>query len=174
MNRDDFFNLIIGNISNDVFSIKSENLFEITESGNGCDYSIEVRQKKKNVTLIIKPQTMKSKTSYLVRNVPKDCDYIFISIDDEVILYIEMKHSSTTSSSKTISEQLDSGEKWLRHLLFLLKCEDNFEHFERVKLCCRYNNRMDRKLKLEKNMFNVINYNGRLLDLREVIKVVKT
>lgn len=159
-------------IDESIFTVHSESTFYLEENSDPLkSYKIQCKYNDKNKFILIRPDKMKAKTNYLKKNPPRDCDYIILDKNNDIIYYLELKNSSDTSSPLNIAKQLQSGKKWLEHLSFLTKLDINLNDFKTLLICCKYDARQNRKLSTTPNIHGVYNMNGERLDLRELSKL---
>ena len=150
-----------------VFFVEKKREFNLEEKGK---YKLTVTQDKNASLIVIRPSEMKSRAKYLKsNNLPKDCDYILINPEKEVLFFIELKSSSKTSTNNDIKKQLIAGKKWFDHILFITDLSfDEIKKFRVISICIQVNNRTDykngRKFNINNNIYKV---NGKEIDLRE-------
>lgn len=150
-----------------VFFVEKKREFNLEEKGK---YKLTVTQDKNASLIVIRPSEMKSRAKYLKsNNLPKDCDYILINPEKEVLFFIELKSSSKTSTNNDIKKQLIAGKKWFDHILFITDLSfDEIKKFRVISICIQVNNRTDykngRKFNVNNNIYKV---NGKEIDLRE-------
>ena len=150
-----------------VFFVEKKREFNLEEKGK---YKLTLTQDKNASLIVIRPSEMKSCAKYLKsNNLPKDCDYILINPEKEVLFFIELKSSSKTSTNNDIKKQLIAGKKWFDHILFITDLSfDEIKKFRVISICIQVNNRTDykngRKFNVNNNIYKV---NGKEIDLRE-------
>lgn len=141
-------------------NVDLEYTFLITNLDGKNMYSINDIDKLKNNYLIKK----NSENKEFVTN-PKDCDYILIDDNNNLIFYIELKQNDA-SDSKNISEQLEAGRKWLEHFLFCSNVDiSELDNYTEIKLCIRYDEKSrvskSRPLIGHKNKYGFYEIRGR-------------
>lgn len=108
---------------------------DIKESENGGQYSCHIILLHKSDYIVIFPEKMKELTSYINNGQsPRDCDAIIIDETRSIAYFVELKSIAKTSSQESVKEQLDAGEKWFDHLLFIIG-EDK-TRYKRVRIRC--------------------------------------
>lgn len=158
-------------INSKVFDVEKNIEFFLVEDG---EYKVTVRQAKNNSLIVIQLSEMKSNAKYINSNyMPKDCDYILINPQKEVVFLIELKSKRKTAKEVDVKNQLIAGKKWLEHILFVINLPFNeIKKFRVIPIWIRVNNKMDYK----KGHFvgNCNNYiyksNGPKVDLRNYYK----
>lgn len=150
-----------------IFYIEENNKFNLKEEGQ---YTVEVTQCKKNSLIIIKSSKVKQHAKYLNKNcLPKDCDYILINSQKEVLFFIELKSRDNNATVKSIKKQLLAGKKWFEHVLFVSDLPfDIIKDFRVIPILIRvnqgrYNGKSGDRFNLQNGLYIS---NGEKIDLR--------
>lgn len=168
-------------IKSKVATILDDSTYKVVEGGNlvleeksidtgkNChNYKVICTLAKSSKVIIFRPDEVKKLSKYIKYSPPKDCDYVIIDIDNQIIFIIELKYSSQTSSSAAVKLQLLAGKKWIEHLLFVIDFPEDINEYECIPIHCQVNTRPDRK----PNMVpynKVYKSNGPILNLLEFI-----
>jgi|GEM_PF-5598371 len=122
---------------NEEFYEEFQREITLIEQNVNADYSLKIRLKPTSEQgIYINLPLIKEKANYLQSNYgiaqpPKDCDAIIVDLDSRTIYLIEMKKSTSSSTSQDIKKQLEAGLCWWKHLAF---CMNNTFEFEIKKL----------------------------------------
>ncbi len=113
-----------------------------------CKVHLTVSRKENLDFLIIKNlEGLKENSGYIIKNPPKDCDYIIIDIYKKRVYVIELKHKKDFDRTSDLVKQLDAGECWLQHILFCTKNENILENPEWEKYWININTRCKRPIR---------------------------
>lgn len=155
-------------LHHDVYKIV-ENSLVLEERAGGDftkNYFVDCRISKYNKLIVFRPDEVKKKAQYIKMNPPKDCDYIVVDLEKEIIFIIELKKSSDTSTPAEVRLQLLAGKKWFEHILFVLGFNTNLNDYLCIPIHCAVDARQDRRTDMKPNN-NVFKRNGNKLDLLE-------
>ena len=78
-------------LHHDVYKIV-ENSLVLEERAGGDftkNYFVDCRISKYNKLIVFRPDEVKKKAQYIKMNPPKDCDYIVVDLEKEIIFIIE-------------------------------------------------------------------------------------
>lgn len=124
---------------------------EIKEEENGGQYSCHVSLLNKSEYIVVLPEKMKELTTYInTGQRPKDCDAIIIDETRSIAYFLELKSLSATSTQEDVKKQLDAGEKWFDHLLFIIGEDKN--RYKRVRIRCNINARNKIPTRLDRDL----------------------
>lgn len=152
-------------LKNDVYTIvpKNDKKLKLKEEQPDVNYEIEVSKSSNTEMIVIDLSILKKEAKYL-KNPPQDCDYIIINYEQKIVYLIELKKSSSSSSPFKINQQLEAGHEWMKHIFFIIGCEEK-DDFKIFKLCLRTNRRQDMRNYCVPNEYKVYNFNGNSLSL---------
>lgn len=102
-----------------IFTQIEDSTFEYTEQVAG--YKIDFMLSKSHKYILFDIAKTKEYAGYLAKNghPPKDCDVVLVDITEKVVYLFEIKKSYCRGSLK----QINSGKKWLEHLVFCTRIE---------------------------------------------------
>lgn len=168
MEIDTFYQKCNTYLVSNIVEVEQQNFFFLTE---GDDYRIKIRKKEDSKIILIRPDKIKEKATYLKQK-PKDCDYILIDFSNNSIFLVEVKRKNSTSGLNDVKQQLVSGKFWFDHITFITGTKNIFKNFKvfLVELCSF--GRQDRKSIFQKNQ-GVYKFNTSDFDLREFIRKTK-